>query len=109
VNIDLLSDKQQMRAIEPVSINHACAHSLKIHDRPGNPYLERWDIVILLCLFFTATFTPYEVAFLPSGKIDGIFWLNRFVDLLFIKDMIMNFLIMYHDGDGRLIKDMVHF
>ena len=30
--------------------------------------------------------------------------MNRFVDVLFIKDMGINFATMYHDDDGRLIK-----
>jgi hypothetical protein len=41
------------------------------------------DAVVLLALVFTATVTPFEVAFL-STSLNALFFLNRVVDLVFL-------------------------
>lgn len=61
---------------------------------PNSTGMKAWDIVVLLLLLFTATVTPYEVAFLsaalgdPSStkisQFDGLFFVNRIVDVLFL-------------------------
>lgn len=59
---------------------------------PDAPYMRWWDIVILSCLFFTALVTPFEVGFL-EGQINALFFVNRIVDFMFLKDMCMQFVI----------------
>ena len=56
-----------------------------------------WDALVGTFLLFTATFTPYEVAFMDDGDglsitIDARFVINRIVDLGFLMDMGFNFL-----------------
>ena len=48
-------------------------------------------------LLFTASFTPVEVSFLtsPTTYLDLLFLVNRLVDLVFILDFGLNFLLMY--------------
>ena len=46
-------------------------------------FMQKWDFYMLVLLFFTATVTPYEVAFLQPD-LDFLFFLNRSVDLGFI-------------------------
>jgi hypothetical protein len=46
-------------------------------------WLQRWDIVTMLSLLFTAVVTPVEVAFLATA-LNGLFVLNRLVDMIFI-------------------------
>jgi potassium voltage-gated channel Eag-related subfamily H protein 7 len=70
---------------------------------PETALMQKWDMVILSCLFFTATVTPYEVAFMDT-EINGMFFVNRLVDLCFLLDMFLNFILMYHNEDGRLIR-----
>jgi hypothetical protein len=41
------------------------------------------DAVVFLALVFTATVTPFEVAFL-STSLNALFFLNRVVDLVFL-------------------------
>ncbi len=54
------------------------------------------DIVTALGLLFTLIVTPFEVSFLPPpSSIDALFVLNRFVDLIFIVDMLLQFVLMY--------------
>jgi hypothetical protein len=49
-------------------------------------------------LIYTAFATPYEVAFLESGKIDTLFVWNRFIDCCFVADMVVAFLLPYRNG-----------
>lgn len=62
---------------------------------PGSPSMQRWGIVVLLALVFTSVMTPFEVAFIEPS-INALFFLNRMIDMVFIIDMIFNFLLMYN-------------
>ena len=65
--------------------------------RPTSKFASYWDMVTTLALVFTALVTPFEVAFLPPAETldDGLFWVNRIVDLVFIFDMTFQFCMMY--------------
>jgi hypothetical protein len=82
--------------------------------------MERWDLITFTFLIFTAIATPFEVAFTKTdlkalafwvyGWQNGtaMFWINRIVDIVFFKDMIMQFFIMYEEQtlEGpKLVKD----
>ena len=56
---------------------------------PESKNMQRWDVATVLALFFTAVVTPYEVALLETRP-DGLFMINRLVDLIFLADMIAN-------------------
>ena len=45
--------------------------------------LQRWDLLTLLCLLFTALVTPVEVAFLTTN-LSALFIINRVVDAVFV-------------------------
>ena len=57
-----------------------------------------WDTVIAMALLFTGFFTPWEVAFLPatcpSDDQPFLYFWNRFIDGLFLVDMILQFFII---------------
>ena len=81
-----------------------CNHRLYecIVDPRTSVWLPWWDAVTGLALIFTAIFTPYEVAYLPppSGPISQtreivVFWTNRFVDVIFLLDVLLNFFLAY--------------
>ena len=63
---------------------------------------------------FTALVTPFELGFLEGpktwGEVDALFFVNRFIDLIFFKDMVMNFFLAFRDTSqdtrGRLVKDL---
>ena len=38
---------------------------------PDSKYVQRWDLVTMLALLFTAFVTPYEVALLESPELPG--------------------------------------
>ena len=68
---------------------------------PESKYIQRWDLVTLGALIFTAFVTPYEVALLQT-KYDGLFFVNRLVDFVFFKDMVMQFFLAFRDTDPRV-------
>ena len=84
---------------------------------PESTYMQRWDLVTLLALIFTAFVTPYEVALLESdcewGDLstwDPLFTVNRLIDLIFVKDMVMQFFLAFRittngGGAGLLIRN----
>ena len=76
------------RAREPMALLH-----------PASAFMRRWDVVTLVLLAFTATVTPFEVCFLdPVIDVhDGLFWVDRLVDLLFGVDVFINFNLAYYD------------
>lgn len=62
-------------------------------------FMPRWDVVISLAIVFTAFVTPYEVAFTPmSTTPDPSFIVNRVLDVIFVVDMGLNFLLIYSEG-----------
>ena len=59
--------------------------------------LGLWDAFSMSALVFTATVTPFEVAFLASSKspAEPLFIVNRIVDIIFFLDMVLQFFLMY--------------
>lgn len=72
-------------------------------------WLTVWDVWTSIALIFTAVLTPYEVALLEppltwlEASTDGLFLLNRLIDVTFFTDMILQFMLMtqtYNDREG---------
>mmetsp|Transcript_38396 Transcript_38396/g.123462 ORF Transcript_38396/g.123462 Transcript_38396/m.123462 type:complete len:713 (+) Transcript_38396:121-2259(+) len=61
---------------------------------PHSEYVRYWDLIIAVALVFTGVVTPYEVIFMKqTHPTDWLFVINRAVDLIFIKDMAMQFFL----------------
>jgi hypothetical protein len=63
-------------------------------------WLPYWDLVTTVCLLFTSTVTPVEVAFITPPEdhqkwTNPLFLTNRVVDSMFILDMIFQFRIAF--------------
>ena len=74
--------------------------SQTIIDPRTNMFIAYWDGLTTLALLFVALVTPVEVSFLkpppPSERWDnGLFLINRYIDVVFILDMIFQFRIAY--------------
>lgn len=52
------------------------------------------DSITAFALIFTTFVTPYEVALLRSGS-EALYWVNRFVDMIFLIDMLLQFILVY--------------
>lgn len=68
--------------------------------------MSLWDAVSTLALLYTALVTPFEVAFLQAPRTwadaaaDGLFMLNRAVDVVFVVDILVQFFLMYKVEDA---------
>jgi len=67
-------------------------------------FIRAWDFVMLLLLIFTATFTPYDVAFLQYTSTNSVAIVNYCVDSLFLIDIFVSFLTIYQDS-GKWVYD----
>jgi len=64
--------------------------------RRGGKFMGYLDLTTTLALIFTASVTPFEVAYLPAPEVwyDALFLVNRIVDAVFIFDMAIAFMLM---------------
>jgi hypothetical protein len=67
---------------------------------PRTDWMKVWDGLIIILLIFTTYVTPYEVAFL-STRLNPLFFINRFVDLVFLLDLIRSFFTAYFDEEKQ--------
>jgi uncharacterized protein (DUF1330 family) len=83
-------------------------------DPRTSPRIGLWDVVTTIALVFTMIVTPFEVGFVPIPQnrwVNPLFLINRLVDIIFICDMGVQFLLMYNrtdtsgSGDGRWVID----
>lgn len=63
---------------------------------PDAGFFRIWDPLIMIMLLITATLTPYEVAFLEgfTTDYDALWWCNRIIDVCFIIDMGLQFVVV---------------
>lgn len=74
---------------------------------PNGRFMQKWDVLTAVALIFTSIVTPFEVGFLET-KINFLFAINRFVDVVFLSDMLLHFFlaIEFRDYQGvHYIKD----
>ena len=79
--------------------------------------MKRWDAIIAVALVYTATITPYEVAFLdtkPGSRMSAdlptfpIYLVNLLIDVIFFTDLCFNFNLIYLDeeaANGTYVTD----
>ena len=80
---------------------------VRISIDPRFGFMKRWDVVMIVCLVFTALVTPYEIAFLSEATespdydmvSDPLWWVNNVVSFLFFVDMIINFFLGFFDDE----------
>mmetsp|Transcript_11138 Transcript_11138/g.28549 ORF Transcript_11138/g.28549 Transcript_11138/m.28549 type:complete len:790 (-) Transcript_11138:107-2476(-) len=62
-------------------------------------FLMQWDVVTALALVYTATLTPFEVAFIesPASFFNLWFLVNRAIDIIFITDLVLQFFIAFEN------------
>ncbi|OQR83157.1 voltage-gated ion channel superfamily [Achlya hypogyna] len=65
----------------------------------------RWDILMLLLLFYTAIMVPYEIAFVTGNEVDALFVIDFIVDILFGLDIVFNFFTPVVDKTTNAIVD----
>ena len=71
--------------------------------KPNSKFIQKWDLVTLFALIFTAVVTPVEVAFCGTeDTVDTnevvrspLFIINRLIDVVFLFDMGVQFHLAY--------------
>ena len=69
---------------------------------PTSKRMQQWDLLMMVLLLYTATVTPFEIAFIQTDPESLLFFVNRIVDACFILDMVFNFLLAYPSEDDGL-------
>ena len=93
-----------MRPLSLASLRRA--HAWRLPGTPGRPPTSSitWPrpVVAGIALIFTALVTPFEVAFLDAAESpwEPLFLVNRFVDLIFIVDIVFSFMLVYQEAGG---------
>ena len=77
-------------------------------DPRTSKHIPKWDALMSLAIIFTALVTPFEVSFLPIATTasDALFLINRIIDVTFVIDMLVNFVLIYQEsenGDSGII------
>ena len=72
---------------------------------PRTEFRKKWDIVMIVLLLFTATVTPWEVGMGVPTEMSVLFIVNQMVNLAFIFDMVMNFMLAYQDETGVWVME----
>ena len=101
-------EKQKVCSLSFQEECQALEQRLKSHERgvlnPDSAGVQRWDSLTFALLIFTAVITPFEVAYLTVKTKQFLFWINRLVDLVFIKDIGVQFFLPYQDRTrGNLV------
>lgn len=70
-------------------------------DPQASRLIAPWDACTASALLFTTFVTPFEVALLGSTEAPVLFAVNRFVDCIFIIDLVLQFVIMYQPSSAE--------
>ena len=83
--------------------------------RPDSRNMVKWDSFMVVMLLLIALMSPFEIGFLKSELKSTmgmmLFVFNRFVDLAFVVDMVLQFFLAYPEDigsnrrTGRLVRD----
>lgn len=65
---------------------------------------KAWNLIIGICLIYTALIMPFAMAFIESKEWDSWFWITLIQDFLFMIDFFLNFVTAYFNSEGLLIK-----
>ena len=65
-------------------------------------HLWIWDMLVAIALVTVALVTPFEVGFIEArSQIDGLFIMNRAIDLIFLADVALQFVRMVQVDSPR--------
>ena len=67
---------------------------------PSSKLKTVWNLIMLILLLYTAVIVPYRVAFIDFPS-TFMFYLEIFIDILFIGDLFINFFSATELGDDK--------
>lgn len=65
-----------------------------------NPYVQGWDLLIIVCACYNCFVLPIELSFNEAGNMEHLNEMqvvNFFIDALFLFDIILGFRLTYRD------------
>ena len=111
---DYISSHDNAAKIDIATAVVAAAYNAKARDKvssaanipfildPTSKRMQQWDVLMMILLLFTATVTPFEIAFVKPNPSGLLFFINRGVDACFILDMVFNFMLAFESVDDGL-------
>jgi hypothetical protein len=69
---------------------------------PNSQIMYNYDLLVMIALIYTTLVTPYEVAILPTA-LNTRFFVNWFVDSIYIIDMLRSFITAYEDPVSNVL------
>lgn len=94
------SENAARKAADPLSAPTSHYGRSGCYVNPSSDFVKYWDIWVVTLLVYTAFVTPYEIAFLETS-INALWVFNRIVDVSFLCDMVVNFMMPYYDVDRQ--------
>ncbi|GFO37637.1 potassium voltage gated channel subfamily h [Plakobranchus ocellatus] len=64
-----------------------------------------WDWLILLCTVYIAIMVPFNAAFRKSGRFRDFMYIDAGVEVLFLIDIVLNFLTTYLNKSGQVVYE----
>lgn len=95
---------QKLKRVKTIRVIETSAESVPcciIH--PKSKFKTIWNVVLSFLLIYTATFMPFRIAFMDTDEIDGWWYFDNVVDLLFFTDLIINCCSAYYDAYEVLV------
>ena len=100
--VAIATEQQIQKSRSKLQDTHACCFILL----PDAPFRQKWDLFCLLLLLYVSIVTPFSISFL--GDVIGafhywelLFFLDRFVDFVFLVDIVLNFRTAWIDQEGH--------
>lgn len=66
-----------------------------------NKYLDQWNILMAIAVFYTALVTPFEIAFIQEAEFGALFVINMIVNGVFLGDITLQFFLHYKEADTK--------
>ena len=92
--------RRRSAALETAAFRVRRGRDTLVIDPRTNIFMPYWDIIMVILVAFTATVTPYEVAFFEERNVlrdgvDAMYVINRIVDAMFMFDILLTCNTMY--------------
>lgn len=73
---------------------------------PYHTFKQVWSIIVIIIVTQTAIITPIRIAFISEGLRDyGWIILDITADIIFLIDIVINFITIEESANGNLILD----
>ena len=73
---------------------------------PRALYVQRWDLCTATALLYTCFVTPFEVGIMTKSSVGPLFYVNQFINAIFVFDMGVQFFMPVPDPvTGEMIRN----